>query len=204
MKPHLTKLSLALLSTVFLLGCQDMGSEPVGPEGLGPEFTHKNGEHGKPGKEDDRPTYYITVSRDIIAPTTQTRARKSPEVLIVDVVELDLSFFDNKLTTFDGQPCGRIGKRQGRIQIDLGRGGDHLHLFFSFELNGASHNIGFLLDVPEPWPPGEELVLNEDDREWAVRSASKKFQKDACTGEGAEGESVDFTIEFELVPVVEL
>ncbi len=50
MKAHLTKVSLALLSTVFLLGCQDMGSEPVGPEGLGPEFTHKNGaEHGKGG-----------------------------------------------------------------------------------------------------------------------------------------------------------
>ena len=35
MKAHLAKVSLALLSTVFLLGCQDMGSEPVGP---GPEF----------------------------------------------------------------------------------------------------------------------------------------------------------------------
>ena len=42
MKAHLAKLSLALLSTVFLLGCQDMGSEPVGPEGLGPEFNKPN------------------------------------------------------------------------------------------------------------------------------------------------------------------
>ena len=32
MKAHLTKVSLALLSTVFLLGCQDMGPEPVGPD----------------------------------------------------------------------------------------------------------------------------------------------------------------------------
>ena len=38
MKAHLAKLSLALLSAVFLLGCQEQGSEPVGPEGLGPEF----------------------------------------------------------------------------------------------------------------------------------------------------------------------
>ena len=38
MKSHLAKLSLALLSTVFLLGCQEQGSEPVGPEGPGPEF----------------------------------------------------------------------------------------------------------------------------------------------------------------------
>ena len=35
MKAHLAKLSLALLSTVFLFGCQDMGSEPLGP---GPGF----------------------------------------------------------------------------------------------------------------------------------------------------------------------
>ena len=38
MKAHLAKVSLALLSTVFLFGCQERGSEPVGPEGLGPEF----------------------------------------------------------------------------------------------------------------------------------------------------------------------
>ncbi len=38
MKAHLAKLSLALLSTVFLLGCQGQGSEAVGPDGLGPEF----------------------------------------------------------------------------------------------------------------------------------------------------------------------
>ena len=36
MKAHLAKVSLALLSTVFLLGCQEQGSEPVGPEG--PQF----------------------------------------------------------------------------------------------------------------------------------------------------------------------
>ncbi len=36
MKTHLAKLSLALLSTVFLLGCQDLGSGPVGPDG--PQF----------------------------------------------------------------------------------------------------------------------------------------------------------------------
>ncbi len=39
MKAHLAKLSLALLSTVFLLGCQEQGSEPVGPDG--PQFDKK-------------------------------------------------------------------------------------------------------------------------------------------------------------------
>ena len=36
MKSDLAKLSLALLSAVFVLGCQDLGSGPVGPDG--PQF----------------------------------------------------------------------------------------------------------------------------------------------------------------------
>ncbi len=35
MKAHLTKVSLALLSTIFLLGCQERGSGAVGPDGAG-------------------------------------------------------------------------------------------------------------------------------------------------------------------------
>ena len=38
MKAHLTKVSLALLSAAFLLGCQDLGSGAVGPDGLEPQF----------------------------------------------------------------------------------------------------------------------------------------------------------------------
>ena len=38
MKSDLVKLSLALLSAVFILGCQDQGSGPVGPDGLVPQF----------------------------------------------------------------------------------------------------------------------------------------------------------------------
>ena len=49
MKSHLAKVSLALLSTVFLLGCQEQGSGAVGPEGLGPELDHKSKPHGGPG-----------------------------------------------------------------------------------------------------------------------------------------------------------
>lgn len=38
MKSSLTKVSLTLLSAVFILGCQDMGSGPVGLDDLGPQF----------------------------------------------------------------------------------------------------------------------------------------------------------------------
>ena len=41
MKSNLTKVSLALLSAVFILGCQDQGSSPVEPAGLGPQFGHQ-------------------------------------------------------------------------------------------------------------------------------------------------------------------
>ncbi len=40
MKKHLAKLSLALLSAVFVLGCQDQGSGVVGVD-LGPQFDKK-------------------------------------------------------------------------------------------------------------------------------------------------------------------
>ena len=51
MKAHLTKVSLALLSTVFLLGCQDMGSDPVVPDGpqFDKPFTLDEGECDKVG-----------------------------------------------------------------------------------------------------------------------------------------------------------
>ena len=47
MKSHLTKISLALLSAVFLLGCQDLGTGVVESDGLGPAFAPKEGK-GKP------------------------------------------------------------------------------------------------------------------------------------------------------------
>ena len=51
MKSHLAKVWLALLSAVFVLGCQDLGTGVEASDGLGPQFTHKdpNKEHGKPG-----------------------------------------------------------------------------------------------------------------------------------------------------------
>ena len=48
MKTDLTKISLALLSAVFVLGCQDLGPGPVGPDGLVPQFHHSDG-HKKGG-----------------------------------------------------------------------------------------------------------------------------------------------------------
>ncbi len=46
MKSDLTKLSLALLSAVFILGCQDLGTGAVEADGLEPQFA--KGGKGKP------------------------------------------------------------------------------------------------------------------------------------------------------------
>ncbi len=74
MKAHLAKLSLALLSTVFLLGCQEQGPGPVGPDG--PQFHgtacekhHKKDDGceggGGGGGETEAATYTVTHTGDI-------------------------------------------------------------------------------------------------------------------------------------------
>ncbi len=66
MKAHLTKVSLALLSTVFLLGCQEQGSGPVGPDGLGPEFGHKTS-HNPGGGGEDPQEFTVTLTGGMLA-----------------------------------------------------------------------------------------------------------------------------------------
>lgn len=51
MKTHLTKVSLALLSAAFLLGCQDQGSEPVGPDVVVLPFEPQFDKKGTPGDD---------------------------------------------------------------------------------------------------------------------------------------------------------
>ena len=49
MKSHLTKVSLAFVSALFILGCQDLGTSVEASDGLGPQFA-KGGKKGKPDK----------------------------------------------------------------------------------------------------------------------------------------------------------
>jgi hypothetical protein len=64
MKSSLTKVSLALLSTVFLLGCQEQGSGVVGLDGTGIQAA-KRGKPGKPGGgggDDGNPVTPATIT----------------------------------------------------------------------------------------------------------------------------------------------
>ena len=122
MKAHLAKLSLALLSTVFLLGCQDMGSGPLGPEG--PQFD-KPSESSCPVARDkghchvdDGPTedatYTATFAGDVkslginengtFTPgPIRLHAKLSTGVHVLAV--LDLSFFRDNEDVLDGAKC---------------------------------------------------------------------------------------------------
>ena len=126
---------------------------------------------------------------------------KDANILIVDEVPMDLSFFDGELSHSDGSPCGVMGvigtEVPTYIQISLGRGDDHMHVFFDFDFPvGVTHNIGFI-NPPPPgtWPPEDLLVFTVVESEWVVRAPSKKDQKVACTG---EGKSLSF--EITIVP----
>ena len=97
MKSNLTKLSVALLSAVFILGCQDMGSGPVGPDGLVPQFA----KGGKKGGGGGAATYTVTHFGDVttILSSVPGTGRKGTEVDIGDVftkvaIVLDPDFVD--------------------------------------------------------------------------------------------------------------
>ncbi len=78
MKSHLAKVSLAVLATVFLLGCQEQGSGPVGP---GPEFHHRDGHSkGGPGGPGTFPVD-VTVTDGIIAATQKMRFAENDELM---------------------------------------------------------------------------------------------------------------------------
>ena len=68
MKAHLAKLSLALLSAAFLLGCQERGSEPVGPGG--PQFNPAPHDHGKL-KGGDKSTVSVELAGGMVTTTAQ-------------------------------------------------------------------------------------------------------------------------------------
>ena len=137
MKSSLTKLSLALLSAAFLLGCQDLGSGPVGPDGLVPQFAKKcpsppcgGGEGGTTTFEgaitnDDQPDFNpdstVTTPLGTTVPVdnkfnTGNNIAMNP----VDVVLSDGTTLTLHLTAFS------VRKRQGKLvsaKVWVGNGG---------------------------------------------------------------------------------
>ena len=187
MKSDLTKVSIALLCAVSILGCQDLG--PVGPDGLVPQFTHRPGTckgHHKndPGCEPDppadRPLYTVTMAGglgDFSGTTIPVRG----ESVIVSEVVADLTFFMGKVT------CGLANLDDSATgSLTILAGDDHLHVFFQFLHNAAKHTITLESTKPDPWPPTAAGDLEDLNGEWALETRGKN-NKDGCTGAGEDG-----------------
>ena len=187
MKAHLAKVSLALLSTAFLLGCQERGSEPVGPEGL--EIQAKKGGGGGRGGGDPL-KFDVTVSGpDIHSATQEGTGNKS--AIVVNGFTLDLNTF------FQGLTCGGtttpiVGEQTGPFTLNPGSGGESGHAFivFFFTHNNIKHSLelhGTITDLnnwlPDPNTSNSMTELPKGNGAWLVKAQGKN-NKNGCTGEG--------------------
>ena len=153
MKSDLTRISLALLSAVFVLACQDLGLGPVGPDGLVPQFA-KGGKKGKPGGGGGgAATYTVTHSGDVTTiPSSVTgTGRKSTEVDIGDVfnkvtIVLDPDFLD----LLPGIPdaCFPGGQVMAEVGLRARRGGvvTGYYFFLAFGNDGETP-VGYSLEL---------------------------------------------------------
>ncbi len=211
MKAHLTKLSLALLSTVFLLGCQDLGSEPVGPEGAqfdkkGTPFTPCPGGVGSRNIDghchgDDEPgddLFKVTVKIDgILAGEGATTSNG----MFWEHFDLDLSFFNSELDCSMGDDmANKIGF------LSMAQGDDHVHVWFQFTHSEGGvesrHTIGMggVLESGDLPPVGETdaVIVESSDGHWTI-TAKGRNRQNGCTGEGGNGftaSAISFTVEI--------
>ena len=123
MKAHLAKVSLALLSAAFLLGCQEQGSEPVGPEG--PQFDKPNNETCSEGFAlEDGHCYGAEVNQKLIE---------------VDLFEdvTGRNFTCEFGATNTGDSFGKVGWQTDRIHVGEAAlpASDHIH--FQLQLTGV-------------------------------------------------------------------
>ena len=211
MKSDLTKLSLALLSAVFILGCQDLGSGPVEAVDLEPQFNspfsgpcierHCHGDEAD--VEVPRYTIIFTLDSDIFGVDEDGNR--------VDEEEDPLLFFTN-------QPLGHVTVKPFQMDITVllqagwgvTCGGEPLpvvadkviltgiglsltpfanpQLLFRFEHNGAEHYVQSLSDVGETrdWYPtaiGQMVPVKDLNGQWEITTTGKNHRF-GCTGEG--------------------
>ena len=220
MKAHLAKLSLALLSTVFLLGCQDLGSEPVGPEGLGPEF--KNVKNCDPDlgevhpsckpAEDGDPRFTVTMGGDISS-VEHGGVANNRSILMNSGHKVDFTSLLGQLTC--GDPNSPIMGVQTAsqnpvfVQISGGDGRDGFFQF-SFTHNDIKHTLVLAGTIAEPlkWATLDNTMTQrpggDGDGRWSVTTGGRNHQ-DGCTGEGGgslpgAGAGVTWTATFVLDP----
>ena len=128
MKSELVKLSLALLSAVFILGCQDQGAGPVGPDGLVPQFDKAgtgncrkmpHDVHCHDGGELGDALFNVTV---MISGETAGEGTTTLEGMVWEHFVLNPDFFNRKLMCSMGDVIvNKIGL------FSMAQGDDHVH-----------------------------------------------------------------------------
>ena len=211
MKSDLVKSSLALLSAVFILGCQDLGSGPVGPDGLVPQFHaahedctgHKKNDLGcdDPGDPGGDQRFNVTMTiagADLSNPLVQTgRVHNDANGILMDNFKLDLSFLTELagLTCGSGIPVGLTGELNdnatfGQIsdggQNTTGDGSDGSFVFKFFHADTRHFLVmrGTITD-PDNWLPisVNNTMTPRDNGHWSVTPYGKG-NKNGCRGAG--------------------
>ena len=203
MKSNLTKVSLALLSAVFILGCQDLGSGPVGPDGLVPQFNKpvpdnepnrkacedpggfifENG-HCHAGEERAELTFDITIDSDQLTHPTTPVTVFGVTTTVRNTFEnfpLDLRFFNDHTT------CANLELQFGTLFMTRGDAdGPHVHVTFRFMHNGSQHKLdmeGLPVDEAVDWGTASiREAKNRPSGFWSMTSKGKNHQN-GCKGE---------------------
>ncbi len=206
MKSDLAKVSLALLSAVFILGCQDLGTGSVELDS-GPQFDKRGdtgalcGGAGGPVRDENGhchgdeeatgvPTYSISLEGSIFSVDGPYDTNHPVGAVIVkDDFKMDVTFFRGKLTCL-------LGREVGDPEPDFITGGFSLTpsaipaLIFRFEHNGAAHLVESLSDsfsdMEAEWYPteiGEMVPVTDLNGQWKITTTGKNHRF-GCTGEG--------------------
>ena len=211
MKSNLTKVSFALLSAVFILSCQDVGTGVVEADGLSPQFAKKDKNCVTPPlhpscPEDEVPppagtTFDVTIlSSQISSPDPQPTTALN---LYFENYHMDLSFFNNGPTN-----CSSLAVQPGTLIMTRGDAdGPHVHVTFQFEYHETSgvdskHSLsieGVPDDLGVDWgDPTETRVVNSyASGYWTMTSKGRNHQN-GCKGEEDgtlnTGDEVNYTI----------
>ncbi len=216
MKAHLTKVSLALLSTVFLLGCQEQGSEPVGPEGLGVQANktgepHTHGGGGGGGGETEAATYTVTYTGDITtipSPVTGIPHPGKPGTALqtggaagsTDRIVLSDAFVSG-VPHNDAKSCFKITEEGKRvfgfvgaiIRLRKNKGIEGQYFFSAFGIDGTTP-VGYQILLtgtatgdPAPDPDATTTVTWEGD---ALLGGQNESEVSACAAGGSDRSTV--------------
>jgi hypothetical protein len=222
MKAHLAKLSLALLSTVFLFGCQDLGSGPVGLDGLGPEFHHRDG-HSKGGDggggSGGVATFWATfesgVTQEGIITLGAPKGRKQSVQTLTGMpggepavrATLDLTFLQKSVT--GGETCFPLNSGNGTeptsvfngpLSVGLAKDLTNMRVAFYFPAFGTDGTeVSYLLALPgstsDPWPPADGTPTTITGVGFNIHHNSGGSSV-ACTGEGP----LIYSLRIERIP----